>query len=506
MNTEAYARAREKDRSNAEMMGQKRQEKALREFKQVLEDLVFLLRSASGMETVYLYWVNRNRDQFVMETKSTALSNVMFQDRLQFEDHFLNTYKDIDEPLSLEIGEDISVDLLTHYYDQVPIKYVTLLPFLNNGETVAITVLESREQIFTDAQSEVIYSYIDALRNVLNTYLEISDLYEKNEEWIDYEKQLSIFDTPGHRADLIIRMMNSIQRIVPDGGVSLVARGMNDWCNVYNAEDAQDAPPLGLPLEERTLAFETLQKGAPEFNIHFNNNPKRLSPRERQAKGATLAVPLMLNDRRQGVVLVYDENPLVFKESTKHKIINLVRIAALKILAGKPGLDTNEPILANEYGAHLPDLWERVIDTELFRLRNRSTEYHTWVGLITPSNLAELRTKLRLEDLALMQKDLVSRFNPGRFGVPGIIGFNSDYVYTFIIQHTDSEAMERWKELLRKELANAVKLSDGQQIRTGIQTGVVKLNPNQKDSYQVMQDAKSALNKTIRESQGTGRS
>lgn len=52
MNT--YTQARDSDRSATEIMGRKRQEKALREFKHVLEDLMFLLRSASGMETVYI--------------------------------------------------------------------------------------------------------------------------------------------------------------------------------------------------------------------------------------------------------------------------------------------------------------------------------------------------------------------------------------------------------------------------------------------------------------------
>ena len=163
---ESYAEARQKDRSNAEIMGQKRQEKALREFKQVLNDLVFLLRNATDMETCSLYWVNRSREQFVLETKATVLSNVMFQDRVRFGDHFLNEYRDLAEPVSLRVGEDIQKEDLVHYYDEVSIEHVTLLPFLNNGETVAITVLESRSSSFKEGNSEVIYAYVDALRNV----------------------------------------------------------------------------------------------------------------------------------------------------------------------------------------------------------------------------------------------------------------------------------------------------------------------------------------------------
>lgn len=503
MGTTAYTQAAQKKHADAEIIGQKRQEKALREFKKVLNDLVFMLRCASGMETVYLYWVNRNRRQFVMETKSTILNNVMFQDRVGFEDHFLNTYKDLDEPLNLQIDKDLPADALKHYYDEIPVKYITLLPFLNNGETVAITVLESRDHIFTDMNSEIIYSYIDALRNVLNTYLEISDLYENQEEWVDYEEQLSNLNTRGHRAELAVRVVENMQRLIPTGGVSLIAQGMNGWANVYNAQQAKNPPPLGIPLEERTLVHEALQNGKPEFSIHFNNNPKRISPREKLTEGATLAIPLLLKDRRQGVVMVYDENPLIFKESMKHKLINFVRLAGLKIMANEPGLDVDEPIFTNEYQAFLPDLWEQIIDTQIERLKTVQNT-HTWMGLISPSNLPGLRTALRLEDLQTMQKDLVSLFNPGRFGIPGLIGFNTDYVYAFIIQSNNSNAVKHWASMLKKELQEPLELTNGQQIETDIKIGYVLLNTDQQDSYQVIGNAKAALNQAMKKNGETG--
>ncbi|MDZ7714630.1 MAG: GAF domain-containing protein [Balneolaceae bacterium] len=495
---ETYAQAREKDRSNAEIMGHKRQEKALREFKQVLEDLVFLLRSASGMETVYMYWVNRSREQFVMETKSTCLTNVMFQDRISFDEHFLEKYKDISEPLTVEIGNELSADELSHYYNDTPVQYITVLPFTNNGETVAITVLESSEHIFSDDKSEIVYSYIDALRNVLNTYLEISDLYERQEEWIDYEQSLSVLNTRSHRAELIKRMINTMQGFLHHGGVSFVSQGMGGWANVMNSENANWAPPIGMPLEERTLAHEALEKGSPEFSIHFNNNPKRLSPREHHTEGASLAIPMLMDDRRQGLVLVYDENPLVFKESTKHKLINFVRTTGLKIMANESKLDVDENLLTNDYGAFLPDVWERMVDAELKRKRQELTRYHSWLGLITLADLPSIRTKLRLEELHQMQKDLIKAFNPSQFGVPGIIGFHSDYVYTFFLQSKDEKAIEHWTKSLKQQFSEPFELTNRKQINGNIKVGFTHLDPDISDSYQAVSNAKSALSKAMK--------
>ena len=493
-----YATAGEKEGSSAEMVGQKRQEKALREFKQVLNDLIFLLRRASEMETVYMYWVNRSREQFVMETKSTILDNVMFKDRISFEEHFLDGYRDLDEPVAVEVGEDIPSSALKHYYNDVPVQYVTLLPFVNNGETVAITVLESKDHVFKDNTSDVIYSYINALRNVLNTYLEISDLYEQQDEWIDYEDLLSELEVRCHRAEMIKRLLNLLQSFLHDGGVSFITQGMESWCNVMNADDAKYAPPVGMKMEERSIAYEAAEQGKAEFAIHFNNNPKRLSPRELHSEGATLAIPLMMKGRRQGVVLVYDKNPLIFKESTKHKLINLVRIAGLQIQANDPNMNIDGSIFANEYNAFLPDLWEQVVDSELARLSHPENKFHSWFGLVTISNLPELRTKLRMEQLDEMQRDLIAAFNPSQFGYPGILGFNSDYVYSFLVQSKDADAVQKWTKSLKKKFSGSFELSNGIHIETGIKVGFVELNEDYKDCYEVLSNAKSALSQALK--------
>lgn len=495
---ENYATARNQEQSNAEVLGQKRQEKALREFKEVLNDLMFLLRSASEMETAYMYWVNRSREQFVMETQSTMLDNVMFKDRISFENHFLDNFKNLDEPVSVQVGEDISASALSHYYNDVPVRYVTLLPFVNNGETVAITVLESNDHVFTEDNGDVIYSYINALRNVLNTYLEISDLYEQQDEWVAYEGTISDLEENCHRAEMVKQLLNKIQSFLHDGGASFVTQGMGGWCNVMNSENARYAPPIGMQMEERSMAYEAANRGEAEFAIHLNNNPNRLSPREFHTEGASMAIPLMMKDRRQGIVLVYDKNPLIFKESTKHKFINLVRTAALQMMANDPNMELDAPIFANEYRAFLPDLWERTVDAELVRIKKDTVSFGSWFGLVTIPNVAELRTKMRMEELADMQQDLVAAFNPSQFGFPGILGYNSDYVYSFFLQNKDSDTVQKWTRALKKKFANAFTLSSGEEIETGIKVGFVRLTADYEDSYQLLTNAKSALSQALK--------
>jgi len=121
--------------------------------------------------------------------------------------------------------------------------------------------------------------------------------------------------------------------------------------------------------------------------------------------------------------------------------------------------------------------------------------------LITLSDLPSIRTKLRLEELNQMQKDLVTAFNPSRFGISGTIGFYSDYVYSFFIQSKDKKAVEHWTKALKKEFSEPFELTNGKQIQSGIKVGFTMLDEDISDSYQALSNAKAALSRAIKSDQ-----
>ena len=221
-----------------------------------------------------------------------------------------------------------------------------------------------------------------------------------------------------------------------------------------------------------------------------------MSPRELYTQGATLAIPIMFNEHRKGVVLVYEQNPLVFKESTKHKLINAVRLTGLKIQA-RLNKKEDDYLLTNQYGAYIPDLWERTIDTEIQRLKSNSSALHTWVGLVTLADLSEIRTQLRLEDLNLLQKDVVKALNPSRFGIPGIVGYQSDYVYLVMLQSKDSNAAEHWVDQITQQFSRPFEMRNGKQIQSQLRIATTALSAESTDSYQVLSQVKRVLSQKV---------
>ncbi len=482
-------------------MTKRREEKALLEFKHVLDDVVQLLRKSTEADTVYMYWVNRSREQFVLESSSTILPNVMFSDRVDFGELYLNNYKEIEQVVQLKVGDDVDGQQLKHYYDFVPVRFLTLIPFINNGETVAITVVETEYQLNVLDYEDVLSAYRNALLNVLNTYLELTDLYEQQQEWVDYEHSINSLSAKMHKVDILDQLVQEMDKLLPTGGVTVVARGMNRWVSVLCSVKAPDSPSLGLMVEEKSMAYDALQKGEAQFSIHFNQNPKRISSSENLTEGATLAIPLKINDRRHAVILAYDKNPLVFKESSKHKLKNLVRIAALAIQVNLGKVPVDEDIFTSEYGSFIPDLWERSLKTQI--IRSETANNITWFGFITIDNIAELRSSVRLESLKRLQKTMVNLLSPSGMGFNGLIGFNSDYIYSYLLVGERNKEFEEWKNMVLKTFEKPIELVNGQNISVDIRIGSVHVDSGRVEVHELISQAKQALSLAVKESAKT---
>src|SRR5690625_7347918 len=88
--------------------------------------------------------------------------------------------------------------------------------------------------------------------------------------------------------------------------------------------------------------------------MHFNNNPKRISTSELRSEGATRAAPMLINGRRQAIVMAYDKNPLVFTEAVKHKMSIIVRVAGVRVRDADSESESSSELSASAYGRKDP--------------------------------------------------------------------------------------------------------------------------------------------------------
>ena len=476
-------------------MDQQREEKALREFKEQLADLTLLLRHATGADTVSLHWVNRSRQQFVLESHDTTRQQVLFPDRVAFQDHLLDRFRDIEQPVEVEASRS-DTSLLPHHPDPTGVNHLMVVPFVNNGETVALTLLEQRNPFVLQQMDPVLKAYRNSLANLLNTYLELTDLHAGQREWGSYEEQLNRLSPRLHRMEILQRAMETMQSLLPGGGVSLIVRGMGVWINALNASEYSESPAIGQMIDEGSLAYESLKKGEPAFAVHFNHTPKRITRDELQTEGATLAMPLIFDGRRHATLVAYSGDALHFRESVRHKLTNLVRVASLSIQTHLGSEDPDRELFSASHGLLIPDLWERTVQSVI---RN-SPQGQIWFGLLTIANLSELRSRHRLEVLSDLQKELVTSLNPSRFGRTGFLGYHSDYVYVFILHEPEGRPPDGWVAEANRRLQTPVRVSTGEEIQLSLTAGYTKVEPSDEDYHPVVQRAKKALNHAVRES------
>lgn len=487
-----------KNKSEADPISEKREEKALRNFKKVLNEVLYLLLHSTRSETASLHWVNNQREQFVLENYCSVLSNTTFQDRTDYKNSYLYPYRELKEIVSLEVGVDVQPDDLSHYYKSIPVKYLYIIPFINNGETVGLTVLESNQPEIATIEVESIRSYISALGNLLYTFIEISDLSKDESQWYQYDEMLEQISSKDDHAVLIDSILSQLESFLIRGGVTFLSRTAGGWRVLLNSAYSINAPRIGAIMQENSLSNEALKTGLPQFAIHFNNSPHRVSRSEPICTGASLAIPLIMQDRRQGVFIVYDENPLLFKESVKHKLTNLVRILGLTIFASKDTYRVDSDFLTHETGALSMPILERILGGEIQRSATVSN-ITTWVVMYTFDEINTIRTRYGVGTLKALQKQIIRKTTIEQKSFTSITGFHADYIYLSVIQSDNENGLDLWKETIRESASSGYQC-DSDTIDLTFTFGATRVDRSSDDIDHLLQQVKKEFSSAAKTS------
>lgn len=467
---------------------ERKEEQSRKKFKRTLRNMVTLLRHGTDVETVYLTWVNKARKQFVFECHATRVHNLLFQDRTHFSESFLHPFTNLKQALRLEIGNDVAPEALSHYAGEITSKYITILPFINNGETVALTVLESKFKDFTDEEGLCLKAYSDGIFNMLQTYLELSDLSEDESYWINYEEAINGLLKIRADFDAIDYVMRYISSELSNGCVSFLSHGIGGWSVLANKGITGRRLPLGISSVKNSLAQQALESGTSEFSIHFNGNPKRVSTYEPLAKGASMGIPLLLSDRRQGLFIIHEENALLFKESSKHKWSNLVRMLGLNLSAKYPSRITDD-IFATRFGLLPQDLWKGAVEEALKNTAQNVANY--WVAFVSMGNLSGLRTRHRSEELNQIQQQFLERLSPQNHLENGLMGLYSDYQYLILIEGDSEQSFDHWDQKVSQSLKTPVELPGGKSELINAEISALHLDPSLGSADQIVRKLKT---------------
>ena len=123
--------------------------------------------------------------------------------------------------------------------------------------------------------------------------------------------------------------------------------------------------------------------------------------------------------------------------------------------------------------------------------------------MIGIENLSELRSRFRLEDLKKLQRLMVKALNPSRLGLNGLIGFYSDYVYSYVMMSSDKEQHDEWLDTIKQDLKDKLDLGDGRKVEVHINYGSKQAENGSGDLNELWKEVKQSLSSAMRNENAT---
>lgn len=210
-----------------------------------------------------------------------------------------------------------------------------------------------------------------------------------------------------------------------------------------------------------------------------------------------MVIPLLMSDRRQAVFVINDENPLVFKESVKHKMTNMIRVLGLKMSAGQQVQRLDQDLFCNDLGVLQSNMLERMIHREIQRSA-LFPEIHTWVCMYTFDEVNSIRTRFGLDVLKQLQRQIVKRSSEEVGHANSVTTFHADYIYVALVQSDSEKGLENWKKHLNLDHPYPC---GKDYIKLSFRTAEVKVERAYSDAHELLQRVKRAFSEETRKAQ-----
>jgi hypothetical protein len=484
--------------NHTEIFGNEREEAILQQFRSLLSDLVRMLRHSTGAKTIALHWVNRQREIFVPEAYSSSRTDVVFKDRIPFDETFLSSYKDQSEAVWLKLGNEVSKDQITHYYDRTysPTGFIYIQPFLTNHETVALTVIETDQSDWNSSATEAISAFSASLDNLLHTYLELSNLLEAQKGWLDYDRAIDELMRRRDPIHILWDMARLAHGIIPQSEVSLFVKEFTEWKLVGTFGQHTFFP--GTSISKSSLAYDALKSDAAMFSIHINGNPTRVASNETPPKGASIAVPIKTSGGSVALLMVNHPDALSFHDANRHQLLNMARVVGLKL--DWLHKNSKSELFHAANGSLKSEFSDAIIEHELDILRSadsQSRPYHVWVGYASLVDFSTIRTRHSSEEIKVLHQHVLQYMTYPENGVESITLYHTDHIYGFIVFGKEEDGIQKWGTSLNKRLSTHLKIQS-MDTPASLHMSAVRLQPGYDDAFSIHDRARKALNSLIR--------
>lgn len=451
------------------------------EFNTLIHRLLSVVKDVHFAHTVALFWVNREKQQLVLESHLSDSRQFMKHRRLAIGSDLVSQIAINGKPQIVNYVNALGQSDILPYYETIePVKTFVGIPIFYSGtsqDPVAVLILDCLE---SDAYGNETITSLAQIAKLISTFTH--SYTSKYDLLLDSEvlrsishmrEQLSMeFDTHSITQSLA----EEVSKLIPWDYVAVVLfdDSRKSWV-VYYLLNRMNDPYVSLMCEldaQQSIVVSVIQEGIPKIidDISAASMPRFYQSERCDSKGALMILPLNSLSRCYGALVVESKDPKTYSDADVKLVQKLTETSswALEILSLTDVMDNYVSLDETTGVATRKSFMER-LQEEVQRANDFS--YELSLVMISIDRMDEHITRYGKDafDFILQNVSRMVKVSIRPYDVVGRFDFNC---FVVLLVHTTSNEASLWAEKIRKNVASNIINIENKSFSITISVGV----------------------------------
>ncbi|MCI0706719.1 MAG: diguanylate cyclase [Ignavibacteriae bacterium] len=478
------------------------------EFSFLMKKVLTTVKDANFAHTVALFWINRDKNQMVLESFVSDSDKFTPHRRRELGTDIISQIAERGKPQILSrVNISGQLEMLGYYEDVEPVKAFAGVPVFypkasgSTGEPVAVMVLDSLvEDAFGSETLALIGQFTKLISALIKSYTDKYDLLVDSEVLRSITRMREQMKLDFGLYNIVRALSEEASRLVTWDYISVVLYDENRkaWVVQYVMNRMND-PYVALTQEidpQHSLVGTVLQASVPRIFDKFDPEglPRFYKAERVDSAGAIMLLPINSVSRCYGLLVVESKDVKTYSESDAKLLLKLVETSSVgleilslsEVVNNYVSMDETTGVAARKY--FMARMHEEV---------QRANDFSTDLALVMVSidSMNDLLSRygkdgfdFALQNVGRMMKSFIRPYD-----VIGRYDFNQFAV--LLMQTTANEAF-LWAEKLRKNIASNIINLDQKSFSVTISAGVCGATEDSSD-VELLGNTTQVLRKAI---------
>ena len=475
------------------------------EFNTLIQRVLSVVKDVHFAHTVALFWVNREKQQLVLESHLSDSGQFMKRRRLPIGSDLVSQIALSGKPQIVSYVNALGQNDILPYYETIEsVKTFVGIPIFYSGvsqDPVAVLVLDCLE---SDAYGNETITSLAQIAKLISTLTR--SYTSKYDLLLDSEVLRSITRvreqlTMEFDAHSITRSLaEEVSKLIPWDYIAVVLYddSRKSWVVNYLLNRMNDPyVPLMCELDaQQSLAAGVIQSGIPKIidDISTTALPRFYQAERCDSQGALMIVPLNSLSRCYGALLVESKDPKTYSDSDVKLVQKLTETSswALEILS-MTDVMTNYVSLDETTGVATRKSFMGRLQEEVQRANDFSNDLSVVMISIDRMDEHVARYGKDAFDFILQNVSRMVKVSIRPYDVVGRFDFNC---FVVLLVHTTSNEASLWAEKIRKNVASNILNIENKSFSITISVGVAGALEEASD-VDLLENADRVLHKAI---------